>query len=162
MINHPPCDSIKGLKSKIMKTFKEIKNYFTERAFNAGACEEEYDRLESAKNKTQSLNVIKDNVAWAMGEGMSIDDFLLFGKDALEKNHIYIDGIHNISVSEKTSIVLFGSSQATVETRGSSQAKVETRDSSKLEKEVNDYSVLIDLIAKEIFVVKGKNKITEL
>ena len=123
-----------------MENFKKQKEEIIKRAKAADACKGQFQRAVAAENITDLITVLKDNLRWCVVNGMldaqALED--IFGLELLKENHIYIQGVNEVRVTEGNAyIVTLDSSSANVETWGSSPANVETWDSrSKLETKV--------------------------
>src|SRR5690606_24982381 len=85
----------------------------------------------ASKTERELLSVIKDNIDWSISNGLSIGTLKMFGVDILAENLIFIEGDHDVSIRENTTIALLGSSQATIKTLGSSRVTIKTLGSSQ-------------------------------
>ncbi len=108
--------------------FNELKQDVLNRAKESRACDSQYKRAYKSETKEELLQVIIDNIFWCYRSKMLDTIYMLNNfSELLEDFGIYATGNHEI---ENKSVILLGSSSATIETCGSSSATIKTFDNS--------------------------------
>jgi hypothetical protein len=115
-----------------MTKFEEFYKQLLEAAKGKNACEPEYKRALTCTNKTDLLQIIKDNFNWLYNNKIINKDFLLsfYSNAELNEQLIFTDKENDINLKTNSTVILLGSSHNTITSRGSSQNTITSRGSS--------------------------------